>query len=52
VKVELRVNTALGLRKPDLLAYKPDYQAWIIDATIVSDTYGDLDTPYADKVAK
>ena len=46
-RIELRVNTAQGLRKPDLLVYKPDYQAWIIDVTIVSDTYTDLDTPYS-----
>ena len=52
VRIELRVNTVQGLRKPDLLAYKPDYQEWVVDVTIVSDTYGDLDTPYKDKVAK
>ena len=25
---------------------------WVVDVTIVSDTYGDLDTPYKAKVAK
>jgi hypothetical protein len=52
VQVELRIATNVGLRKPDLLAYKSGDQAWIIDATIVSDTYGDLDVPYNDKVTK
>ena len=41
----------LGLRKPDLLVFKPGYQAWIIDVSIVTCTYGDLDTPHQAKVA-
>ena len=52
VRLELRINTSVGLRKPDLLVYKPGYQAWVIDVSIVSCTYGDLDKPHLDKVAK
>ena len=41
----------VGLRKPDLLVYKPDDQAWIIDVTVVSDTYPDLNRPHRKKMA-
>ena len=51
VEVELRVPTSLGLRKPDLLVYKVGQEAWVVDATVVSDRFIDLDVPHRDKMA-
>ena len=50
VQVELRIETSAGLRKPDLLAFKPGVSAWIIDATVVSENYTTLDTPHKSKI--
>ena len=52
VEPELRIKTTAGLRKPDLLVYRPNEQAWIIDVTVVADICEDLDTPYKDKIEK
>ena len=49
---ELRIETSAGLRKPDLLVFRPGDQAWVIDVSIVSDTYDDLDIPFRSKVEK
>ena len=51
VRVEPHFETGVGLRKPDLLVFKPDDQAWIIDLTVVSTTYDDLNRPHRKKQA-
>ena len=51
VRVEPHFETGVGLRKPDLLVFKPDDQAWIIDLTVVSTTYDDLNRPHQKKQA-
>ena len=50
VEMELRIPTSIGLRKPDLLVYKPGQEAWVIDATVVSDKFTDLDIPHRQKM--
>ena len=50
VRVELRIMCSVGLRKPDLLVYKPGDQAWIIDVSVVTCSYSDLDLPHTKKV--
>ena len=52
IETELMITTAEGLRKPDLLAYKPGEQAWIIDVSVVADICDDLDRPFREKVQK
>ena len=51
VQSELRIKTSAGLRKPDILAYKKDVVAWILDVTVVADSL-DLNLPYEQKVEK
>ena len=51
-RVELRIQTSRGLRKPDLLAYKPGEAAWILDVSIVSDQLDDLDKAVMGKIEK
>ena len=52
VKVELRITTSAGLRKPDLLAFKHGCQAWVIDVGVSAVSVGSLDEPYDQKVVK
>ena len=49
--LEPHFETVVGLQKPDLLVFKPDDQAWIIDLTVVSTTYDDLNRPHRKKQA-
>ena len=51
VRVEPHFETGVGLRKPDLLVFKPNDQAWIIDLTMVSTMYDDLNRPHRKKQA-
>ena len=51
VQSELRIKTSAGLRKPDILAYKKNMVAWILDVTGVADNI-DLILPYEQKVEK
>ena len=52
VKVELRITTSAGLRKPDLLAFKHGCQAWVIDVGVSAVSVVSLDEPYDQKVVK
>ena len=52
VIVEPHIDTAAGLRKPDLVAYGPDKPTVVLDAAICSDMYDDPDTPHQAKVNK
>ena len=52
VLVEPHIETAAGLRKPDLVAYAPGKPTTVLDAAITSDMYDDPDTPHQGKVDK
>ena len=48
--LEPTFKTTRGLRKPDILAYKPDLQSVILDVAVTSDMYDDPNTPHWGKV--
>jgi hypothetical protein len=52
VVAEPHFKTGAGLRKPDLLVYKPDQTAYVVDVTIHSDMYDDPNAPHRAKVEK
>ena len=52
VIVEPRIHTSVGFRIPDLVAYGPDKQTYVIDTTIVADNCSNLDQPHHDKQVK
>ena len=52
VLVEPHIETAAGLRKPDLVAYGPGKPTMVLDAAITSDMYEDPNTPHLGKVLK
>ena len=52
VAVEPHIDTAAGLRKPDLVVYGPEKPTVVLDVGIVSDMYDDPNTPHMAKVEK
>ena len=49
---EPTIKTVDGIRRPDVVAYRPGVEAWVIDVTIVNHLPGEINAAHALKAAK
>ena len=52
IALEPHIDTAAGLRKPDIVVYGPEKPTVVLDVGICSDMYDDPNTPHMAKVEK